>query len=108
MTGPTCVVMRDGKFFQERTVVRGFLWESPPFVWTAHLRLATKYLRTIARLIALERGGEAVEVERWSRRSDLNRRPAVYETAALPTELHRRPTNANTPQPEPPHTREDK
>ena len=26
----------------------------------------------------------------WSRRSDLNRGPAVYETAALPTELRRR------------------
>jgi hypothetical protein len=26
----------------------------------------------------------------WSRRSDSNRRPAVYETAALPTELLRR------------------
>ncbi len=25
----------------------------------------------------------------WSRRSDLNRGPAVYETAALPTELRR-------------------
>src|SRR2546428_8220668 len=30
----------------------------------------------------------------WSRRSDLNRRPAVYETAALPTEL-RRPLRAS-------------
>jgi len=58
---PKYVVMRDGKFLQERTVVRGFLWESPPFVWTSHLRLATKYPRTIARLMALERGGEAVQ-----------------------------------------------
>ena len=61
---PTYVVMRDGKFLQERTVVRGFLWESPPFVWTSHLRLATKYPRTIARLMALEHGGEAVESSR--------------------------------------------
>ena len=27
--------------------------------------------------------------EEWSRRPDLNRGPAVYETAALPTELRR-------------------
>src|SRR6185295_14683148 len=29
----------------------------------------------------------------WSRRSGLNGRPAVYETAALPTELRRRGVN---------------
>jgi hypothetical protein len=34
----------------------------------------------------------SLAMETWSRRSDLNRRPAVYETAALPTEL-RRPEN---------------
>jgi hypothetical protein len=28
-------------------------------------------------------------IESWSRRSGLNGRPAVYETAALPTELRR-------------------
>ena len=28
-------------------------------------------------------------IEKWSRRSGLNGRPAVYETAALPTELRR-------------------
>ena len=61
---PTYVVTRDGKFLQERTVVRGFLWESPPFVWTSHLRLATKYPRTIARLVALEHGCEVVESSR--------------------------------------------
>ncbi len=33
--------------------------------------------------------GEVAEVGAWSRREDLNLRPAVYETAALPAELRR-------------------
>jgi hypothetical protein len=36
------------------------------------------------------RGPERAEATVWSRRPDLNRGPAVYETAALPTELRRR------------------
>jgi hypothetical protein len=30
-----------------------------------------------------------IPAKKWSRRQDLNLRPAVYKTAALPTELHR-------------------
>ena len=86
---PTYVVVRDGRFLQERAVVEGFHWATSGVAWVRDPRYATKYPRTIARLIALERGGAAIEVERWSRRSDLNRRPADYESAALPTELRR-------------------
>ncbi len=31
-----------------------------------------------------------LEQKKWSRKSDLNRRPAAYKAAALPTELLRR------------------
>jgi hypothetical protein len=34
-------------------------------------------------------------IRKWSRRSDLNRGPAVYETAALPTELRRLDAESN-------------
>jgi hypothetical protein len=103
---PTFVVFHPQRgYLQERAKQWGWHWETTGRAWYTDPRYATKYPRTVARLIALERGGAAVEVERWSRRSDSNRRPAVYETAALPTELHRHRTNASTPQPEPPHTK---
>ena len=42
--------------------------------------------RTLRRLWS-EQATQVIEM--WSRRSGLNGRPAVYETAALPTELRR-------------------
>ena len=62
---PTYVVIRHGRFLQERTLVEGFHWATSGVAWCRDPRYATKYPRTIARLIALARGGEAVE---WSRR----------------------------------------
>lgn len=40
-------------------MVRGFHWESPPFVWVHDVRLATKFPRLVAEQIAQERGGTA-------------------------------------------------
>jgi hypothetical protein len=59
---PRFVVSRTGKFLQERAVVQGFHWESPPFVWVRDVRRATKYPRTIARIVAVEVGGVAAAV----------------------------------------------
>src|SRR4029077_8957495 len=39
--------------------------------------------------IRIKRVVKFVWCDKWSRRSGLNGRPAVYETAALPTELRR-------------------
>ena len=48
--------------------------ETPP--WLCHqLLIAEQALRTVA---------PDYETRQWSRHSDLNRGPAVYETAALP------------------------
>jgi hypothetical protein len=58
---PTYVVARDGRFLQERAKQVGFHWETTGRAWYRSAKYASKYPRTIARILAVEHGGIAVQ-----------------------------------------------
>jgi hypothetical protein len=54
------VVTRDGRFLQQRAVVRGFLWQTSGLAWVREPRRATRFPRTPARQVAREHGGRVM------------------------------------------------
>ena len=58
---PTYVVTRNGRFLQERAKQVGFHWETTGLAWYRSAKYASKYPRTIARILAVEHGGIAVQ-----------------------------------------------
>jgi hypothetical protein len=57
---PAYVVVRDGRYLQEREIVAGFHWQTTGVAWVRSVRLASKFPRTIAMQLARDRGGVVV------------------------------------------------
>ena len=53
---------RDGRWFQERTMVIGFHWQTSGVAWCRSQRLSSKWPRSLAEGVARQVGGEVVEV----------------------------------------------
>jgi hypothetical protein len=52
----------DGRWYQERTPVVGFHWQTSGRAWCRSSRYASKWPRSLAEQVAREHGGTAVEV----------------------------------------------
>jgi hypothetical protein len=57
------VVKRGDESLQQREPVVGFTWATSGIAWARSMRYASKLTRTLARIAAVEHGGEVVRVE---------------------------------------------
>jgi hypothetical protein len=64
---PAYAVRRgDGRFLVQKTPVVGWHWRTSGVAWVRSERHAGKFTRTLARIAAVEHGGEVVNIERRS------------------------------------------
>jgi hypothetical protein len=56
------VVDAAGRYLQQREPVIGFHWQTSRIAWVRDVRRATKYPKTVARIVAVEVGGVATAV----------------------------------------------
>jgi hypothetical protein len=57
---------QDGRWLQQREPVIGFIWRTSGVAWVRSERHSSKFTRTLARIAAVEHGGEVVNIERRS------------------------------------------